>query len=136
MIKVKIGRHHIHRDINQPNPLELALEDNGFENIEVEVYFNIIPPNHDWGLWINGTRYTMSHGLRDYIGNWYIEHGSRNKPAELLIDHKALTADIQNFRPLISRKQCPNLAKVEYNLWLANGKSGFWGFDFTQDAIT
>ena len=97
MIKVQVNPEHIHRDPDQPNPIRLAMQDAGYDNdrIKLEMYSNILPPNHDWGLWIDGQRYGMSHELRRWLSYWYIEHGDRTKPAELLIDDETMTADIR-----------------------------------------
>ena len=86
MIKVKIGRHHIHRDINQPNPLELALEDNGFENIEVEIYFNTPPLLFPWNstqprLGIMDQRHALHHEPRPPRLYWQLVHRTR-KPKQ------------------------------------------------------
>ena len=97
MIKIQVEPQHIYRDREQPNPVRLAMQDAGYDNdrIKFEMYSNLIPPNHDWGLWIDGQRYAMSHELRRYISYWYIEDGGRTKPAELLIDDEQMTADIR-----------------------------------------
>ena len=97
MIKIQIDTKHIYPDRDQPNPIRLAMADAGYasDRVKLEMYSNLLPQNHDWGLWIDGQRYAMSHELRRWISYWYIEDGHRTKPAELLIDSETMTADIR-----------------------------------------
>ena len=97
MIKIQIDRKHIYRDREQPDPIRLAMADAGHtpNRVKLEMYTNLLPPNHDWALWIDGIRYAMSHELRRWISYWYIEDGHRTKPAELLINDETMTADIR-----------------------------------------
>lgn len=98
MIKLRIMRKHINRDRTQPDPLTEVLNEAGFSDVHIESYWNLIPPNHDWAVWINGDRYAMSHSLRNYFSYWAIEEGSRTRFAELLLDEKNKTADIAIIR--------------------------------------
>lgn len=95
MIKLRILRKHIYRDRNQPDPLTAVLNEAGYPYVHIEGYCNLIPPNHKFGVWIAGTRYAMSHRLRNYYEDWAIEEGDRTKYAELLIDTDQKTADIR-----------------------------------------
>ena len=95
MITARIMRKHINRDKTQPDPITLALKDEGFDDIQIESHWNLIPPNHDWAVWINGKRYAMTYDLRRYYGDWAIHDGSRTRYAKLLIDTQHHTADIR-----------------------------------------
>ena len=98
MITARIMRKHINRDKTQPDPITLALKDEGFDDVQVESHWNLIPPNHDWAVWINGKRFAMTYDLRRYYGDWAIHDGSRTRYAELRINEANETADI--FVPL------------------------------------
>lgn len=98
MITARIMRKHINRDRTQPDPITLALKDEGFDDIQIESHWNLIPPNHDWAVWINGKRFSMTYDLRRYYGDWAIHDGSRTRYAELRINKANGTADI--FAPL------------------------------------
>lgn len=92
---IKIGKKHIN---SEANPLRAALVEAGFSEIHFEIYLNLLPPRHDWKIHIDGTRFEMTWGCRDYYDRWRIEGGSQTRPAHLILDRREGTADIRVIR--------------------------------------
>lgn len=100
---VKITQAHIAKarwcEWNDPespeaNPIRAALLEAGFEKVEFEIHTNQLPPRHDWQIVVDSTAYAMTYDCRDYVDRWRIEQGSRTKPADLILDDNARTADV------------------------------------------
>ena len=92
---IKIGKKHIN---SEANPLRAALVEAGFSEIHFEIYLNLLPPRHDWKIHVDGTRFEMTWGCRDYYDRWRIGGGSQTRPAHLILDRREGTADIRVIR--------------------------------------
>ena len=72
-----------------------AIQDAGIEDVKIEIHLNLIPPNHDWAIELNGRRYAMTRAMLRYYDDLRIEQGHRTKPAELIFDDEAMTVDVR-----------------------------------------
>ena len=52
-------------DDDRADAIVTAIRDAGVSDVKMETYSNLIPPNHNWAIWLNGVRYAMSHNLAD-----------------------------------------------------------------------
>ena len=101
MINIQIHPSQIYRDSRYLDPITIALfKANHAElhEIQIETHWNQIPPNHDWGLWIGGKRYTMTYDSRRYYTDWAIHTGNRTEPAWIHLCTANLTVDIREIR--------------------------------------
>lgn len=123
---IKISSNHISHarwcDCNDPespksNPIAGALLEAGFENVQFEIYLNLLPPRHDWKIHADGTAYTMTWYCRDYYDRWRMQKGSQTRPAHLILNRHERTADIRTIR---IPKNAPPWVKADIPLgeWL------------------
>ena len=68
-------------DDDRRDPIVTAIRDAGVDDVKIEIHLNLIPPNHNWGILLNGKRYAMTHAMRWYYDDFRIHNGDRNKPA-------------------------------------------------------
>ena len=64
-------------DDDRADAIVTAIREAGVSDVKMETYSNLIPPNHNWAIWLNGVRYAMSHTLRRYYSYFIIEGESR-----------------------------------------------------------
>ena len=107
-IEAMVSENHIsharwaswHRpDDDRRDAIETAIRDAGVDDVKIEIHLNLIPPNHNWGIWINGKRYAMTHAMRTYYDYFRIESGSRTEPAVITFDDRRMTADVRILPP-------------------------------------
>lgn len=63
------------------DPIVTAIRDAGVDDVKVEFHVNLLPPNHNWGIWLNGKRYQMTYAMLHYYDDYRIHSGDRNEPA-------------------------------------------------------
>lgn len=124
---IKIGKRHISKaqwcdeqapDSPDANPIAGALREAGYQDVQFEVYLNIIPPRHDWKIIVDGVAFRMSWHCRDYFDRWRLQKGAQTKPAHLILDTRQRTAHIQLIR--IKWSDPPWVkADITYAEWVA-----------------
>ena len=92
-------------DDDRRDAIIAAFQDAGIDDVQIEIHLNLLPPNHKWGIWINGKRYAMTPSLVRYYDDFRIEDGHRTKPAVITLDDETMTADIRIKRYISYAKQ-------------------------------
>ena len=86
-------------DDDRRDAIETAIRDAGIEDVKIEIHLNLLPPNHDWGIWLNGKRYAMSIALVRYYDDFRIHNGDRTDNALITLDTDTMTASVQVLPP-------------------------------------
>ena len=86
-------------DDERRDPIGTAIRDAGVDDVKIEIHLNLLPPNHDWGIWINGRRYAMTHAMLHYYDDYRIHNGDRNKPAVIQFCDESGTVDVRILPP-------------------------------------
>jgi len=108
MLKVTVTENHIHHakwaswhrpDDDRRDAIIAAFQDAGIDDVKLEIHLNLIPPNHQWGIWINGKRYAMTIALVRYYDDFRIHNGHRTDNAIITLDPDTMTADVRLLPP-------------------------------------
>ena len=102
-------------DDDRADAIVTAIRDAGVSDVKMETYSNLIPPNHNWAIWLNGVRYAMSHTLRRYYSYFIIEGGSRTDPAVIHFSDVSHTADVRILPP--DNRPAWEKAGMSYSAW-------------------
>lgn len=86
-------------DDDRADAIVTAIRDAGIDDVKIEIHLNLIPPNHDWAIWINGKRYAMTYHMRSYYDYFRIEHGKRTEPAVIQFSDVDDTVDVRILPP-------------------------------------
>ena len=102
-LEAMVTEDHIHHakwaswhspDDDRRDAIETAIRDAGVDDVKIEIHLNLLPPNNDWGIWIHGKRYAMTHAMRTYYDYFRIESGSRTDPAVITFDDRRMTVGV------------------------------------------
>ena len=102
-------------DDDRADAIVTAIRDAGVSDVKMETYSNLIPPNHNWAIWLNGVRYAMSHTLRRYYSYFIIEGGSRTEPAVIQFSDVSHTVDVRILPP--DNRPAWEKAGMSYSAW-------------------
>ena len=69
------------------------------DDVKIEIHLNLLPPNHDWGIWLNGKRYQMTYAMLHYYDDYRIHNGDRNEPALIQFCDESMTVDVRILLP-------------------------------------
>ena len=123
-MKIKVTEDHISYarwagwhspDAERRDAIVTAIRDAGVDDVQMETYWNLIPPNHDWAIWIGDNRYAMTYEMRDYYSCFLIENGSRTEPAVIQFLEVSNTVDV-SILPTDSRNPWVK-AGMSYMTW-------------------
>ena len=107
-LEAMVTEDHIHHakwaswhspDDDRRDAIETAIRDAGVDDVKIEIHLNLLPPNHDWGIWIHGKRYAMTHAMRFYYDDFRIHAGDRTDNALITFDSDTMTCDVQVLAP-------------------------------------
>ena len=86
-------------DHDRRDPIVAAIRDAGVFDVKIEIHLNLIPPNHNWGILLNGKRYAMTDARRWYYDDFRIHNGDRNKPAVIQFCDESGMVDVRILPP-------------------------------------
>lgn len=107
-LEAEVTENHIHHakwaswhkpDDERRDPIVTAIRDAGGEDVRVEFHVNLIPPNHNWAIWLNGKRYQMTYAMLHYYDDYRIHNGDRNERAMIQFCDDSMTVDVLRLPP-------------------------------------